>query len=100
MTEKGLSAREREVATLAAKGLRNKEIANQLFVTEKTVKFHLTNIYKKLNTRSRTELVIWSIPFAAFIELPKSAQATESKIDELFVPSGEMPLPTTKIGQA
>jgi DNA-binding NarL/FixJ family response regulator len=47
LTQKGLSHREAEVAELVTKGLSNKEVASQLFVTEKTVKFHLTNIYKK-----------------------------------------------------
>ena len=48
LIQKGLSNREAEVAELVSKGLSNKEVANQLFVTEKTVKFHLTNIYKKI----------------------------------------------------
>jgi DNA-binding CsgD family transcriptional regulator len=43
-----LTKSESAVASLAAQGLRSKEIASRLFVTEKTVKFHLTNIYKKL----------------------------------------------------
>ena len=47
LIQKGLSNRESEVAELVSKGLSNKEVANQLFVTEKTVKFHLTNIYKR-----------------------------------------------------
>lgn len=48
LVHKGLSNREAEVSEIIAKGLSNKEVANELFVTEKTVKFHLTNIYKKL----------------------------------------------------
>ena len=55
LIQKGLSNREAEVAELVSKGLSNKEVANQLFVTEKTVKFHLTNIYKKMNVKSRSE---------------------------------------------
>jgi DNA-binding NarL/FixJ family response regulator len=47
LIQKGLSNRESEVAELVTKGMSNKEVANQLFVTEKTVKFHLTNIYKR-----------------------------------------------------
>jgi predicted ArsR family transcriptional regulator len=39
-------------------GLSNKEIANKLFVTEKTVKFHLTNIYRKSQVKSRTQFVV------------------------------------------
>jgi DNA-binding NarL/FixJ family response regulator/signal transduction histidine kinase len=50
-----LTAREREVLRALAAGLRNKEIARQLFVSERTVTFHLANIYQKLGVSSRTE---------------------------------------------
>ena len=36
----------------------NHEIAEKLFVTEKTIKYHLTNIYAKLNVRSRAQLMV------------------------------------------
>lgn len=50
-----LTARELEVLRLLARGLRNKEIASRLFVSERTVNFHLANIYQKLNVSGRTE---------------------------------------------
>jgi DNA-binding NarL/FixJ family response regulator len=50
-----LTAREREVLQLLARGLRNKEIAARLTVSERTVNFHLANIYQKLNVSGRTE---------------------------------------------
>ncbi|HEX4202824.1 MAG TPA: LuxR C-terminal-related transcriptional regulator [Ktedonobacteraceae bacterium] len=50
-----LTAREFEVLRLLANGLRNKEIAARLFVSERTVNFHLANIYQKLNVSGRTE---------------------------------------------
>lgn len=50
-----LTAREREVLALLARGLRNKEIASRLYVSERTVNFHLANIYQKLNVSGRTE---------------------------------------------
>jgi DNA-binding NarL/FixJ family response regulator len=50
-----LSARELEVLRLVAAGSTNGEIARKLWVTEQTVKFHLSNIYRKLNVGNRTE---------------------------------------------
>jgi DNA-binding CsgD family transcriptional regulator len=52
-----LSKAEARIAKfIACTGQTNKEIAGKLFVTEKTVKFHLTNIYKKFGFRSRMQL--------------------------------------------
>ena len=51
-----LTASERRVATLAAGGQTNREIAQSLFVTPKTVEVHLSNAYRKLDIRSRREL--------------------------------------------
>lgn len=50
-----LTAREREVLRLASKGMANADIARDLFVTEQTVKFHLSNVYRKLGVSNRTE---------------------------------------------
>ncbi len=50
-----LTAREAEVLRALASGLRNKEIARQLSVSERTVTFHLAHIYQKLGVTSRTE---------------------------------------------
>jgi DNA-binding NarL/FixJ family response regulator len=52
-----LSNRESEVLKLLAKGLRNKDIANYLQITERTVKNHVANIITKLGVKSRTEAV-------------------------------------------
>jgi DNA-binding NarL/FixJ family response regulator len=51
-----LTPAERRVAELAAEGLANKEIAQELSVTVGTVEFHLSNVYAKLGVRSRTDL--------------------------------------------
>src|SRR3954462_6480159 len=73
LIQKGLSNREAEVAELVSKGLSNKEVASQLFVTEKTVKFHLTNIYKKMAVKSRAQLIVWCVPHVDFV--PSGAQS-------------------------
>jgi DNA-binding NarL/FixJ family response regulator len=51
-----LTASERRVASLAAEGNSNRDIAQALFVTPKTVEVHLSNAYRKLGIRSRREL--------------------------------------------
>jgi len=79
LIQKGLSNREAEVAELVTKGLSNKEVANQLFVTEKTVKFHLTNIYKKMNVKSRAQLIVWCLPHLGFVEKEERQAAAEGQ---------------------
>jgi DNA-binding NarL/FixJ family response regulator len=51
----GLTSREVRVLEQVALGLSNQEIARALWVTEQTVKFHLTNVYRKLRVTNRTE---------------------------------------------
>lgn len=50
-----LTTREREVLRRAASGMSNREIGPALFVTERAVKFHLGNVYRKLGVHNRTE---------------------------------------------
>jgi DNA-binding NarL/FixJ family response regulator len=50
-----LTNRERDVLELVAGGLRNREIAAQLYLSENTVEAHLRNVFSKLNVRSRTQ---------------------------------------------
>ncbi len=52
-----LTAREREVLNLLAKGRSNRDIAEELFITNKTVKNHLSRIYEKLEVHSRAEAI-------------------------------------------
>jgi DNA-binding NarL/FixJ family response regulator/signal transduction histidine kinase len=52
-----LTAREREILALVARGLRNKEIAAALSISEKTVQFHMANLFDKLGVDSRVEAV-------------------------------------------
>jgi two-component system, NarL family, response regulator DegU len=55
-----LTAREIEVLELIAEGMINKEIAKQLYISEKTVKNHVSNIFKKLNVSDRTQAAIYA----------------------------------------
>jgi DNA-binding CsgD family transcriptional regulator len=54
--QEGLTAAERRVGALVAEGRTNREVADALFLGERTVASHLTRIYAKLGVRSRTEL--------------------------------------------
>ncbi|HEX4679774.1 MAG TPA: response regulator transcription factor [Gaiellaceae bacterium] len=54
-----LSPRELEVLEAVATGLSNREIAMKLWVSEPTVKFHLTNVYRKLRVTNRTQATRW-----------------------------------------
>nr|WTB33806.1 response regulator transcription factor [Streptomyces sp. NBC_00830] len=56
-TDQSLSAREREVLELVAKGTSNREIAAELFISEATVKTHLTHIFAKLGAKDRAAAV-------------------------------------------
>ncbi len=56
-----LSAREQEVLELMAEGIGNREIAERLFVSEKTVKNHVTSIFRKLDVSDRTQAVVQAV---------------------------------------
>lgn len=56
-----LTPRELDVLQLMVKGLSNKEIAEQLFISDKTVKIHVSNILKKLRVKSRSQAIIYAI---------------------------------------
>ncbi|RFU66890.1 response regulator transcription factor [Bacillus sp. V59.32b] len=56
-----LTNREKEVLNEIAKGRSNKEIASALFITEKTVKTHVSNILSKLNLQDRTQAALYAV---------------------------------------
>jgi DNA-binding NarL/FixJ family response regulator len=56
----GLTAREVTLLEALARGLSNKQIGQELWITEQTVKFHLRNIYRKLDVANRTGAVRWA----------------------------------------
>lgn len=58
-----LTAREQEILAMLAAGARNRDIAGQLFISERTVKVHVSNLMDKLDARTRTEAVARAIKF-------------------------------------
>ncbi|MFA7621824.1 MAG: response regulator transcription factor [Aminobacteriaceae bacterium] len=58
-----LSAREREVLMLASKGFSSKEVASQLFISERTVQTHLASIYDKLGAKNKTEALLLALKY-------------------------------------
>jgi len=56
----GLTRRELEILQLVAEGDSNAQLAKMLWITEQTVKFHLSNIYRKLGVSNRTEAARWA----------------------------------------
>lgn len=56
-----LTPREDELLRLLARGWSNDRIAQEVFITERTVRFHLTNIYEKLGHGSRGETIAWAL---------------------------------------
>jgi two-component system nitrate/nitrite response regulator NarL len=55
-----VTRREREVIALAAKGLRNKQIAQALFIADSTVSHHLTSVFNKLGISDRLQLIVYA----------------------------------------
>ena len=59
--EERLTYRELEVVEMICKGMSNQEVADTLFLSEKTVKNHLTNIFRKIGVTDRTQAVLYAI---------------------------------------
>jgi DNA-binding NarL/FixJ family response regulator len=71
----GLTKREVEILQLVAEGYSNSQLAKMLWVTEQTVKFHLSNIYRKLDVANRTEASRWAQLHGLLTTQPASAAA-------------------------
>jgi len=66
-----LSDREREVLGLLAEGLTNREIAARLFISEKTVRNHVSGVLRKLDFRHRTEAALFAAPLRGELRPPR-----------------------------
>jgi predicted ATPase/DNA-binding CsgD family transcriptional regulator len=86
-----LTRQEGAVATLVAEGKTNKEAAAKLFVSEKTVEYHLRNVYRKLGLRSRAELAA---------RLAGGSERVESPPAELFGRDDELAALRARLGRA
>ena len=75
-----LSVREREILTLICQGMKNKIIADALFISEATVRHHLTSIFEKFKVGSRLELVVHAFK-EKLIEIPVETFETSSKFE-------------------
>ncbi len=74
----GLTAREREIAVLVARGLSNRDIAARLVISKRTVDAHVNHIFAKLGLSSRVQLTIWlrdRVPVRLVDELSPAAHA-------------------------
>ena len=67
-TLSSLTSRELEILQLVVAGYTNKAIAAQIYISEKTVEFHLDNIYTKLGVRTRLMAGIWALQQGLLVE--------------------------------
>ena len=74
-----LTRRELEILCLVAEGHSNSQLARMLWVTEQTVKFHLSNIYRKLGVANRTEASRWAQLNGLLANRPDFGAATLAK---------------------
>lgn len=77
----GMTEREREVVELICRGMKNKGIAEKLFIAETTVRHHLTSVFNKLEVASRLELVIYAFKHQ-LVKVPSQQTAYEENGDQ------------------
>lgn len=77
--EAGLTVRETEILRQIATGRSTRAIAHELWLSQQTVKYHLTNLYRKLGVRGRAEAIRYAFEHA-FLE-PEGASAAPARVD-------------------
>jgi len=89
-----LSTRETEVVALLARGRTNKDIADELFLSVRTVEAHLRSVYAKLAVRSRTEAALWAARTLGPVESTRGpAESTLGPAESVIPPSANPALP-------
>lgn len=75
LDEPKLTRRELEILKLVSEGRSNRQVAELLWVTDQTVKFHLANVYRKLGVRSRFDAARWALEHGVLETAPESVPA-------------------------
>jgi DNA-binding NarL/FixJ family response regulator len=84
---RALTSREREIVALVGKGLSNRDVSERLFISDSTVRNHLTSVFRKLGVRNRMEMMVvayregLATPNARFAGVPKDEGAAVSAIE-------------------
>lgn len=78
LDSQGLTPREIEVCQLVSEGMSNQEVADDLKVALVTVKFHLQNIFKKMEIKSRAQLIVYCLPFVVAPSKVKAPPVNEN----------------------
>jgi DNA-binding CsgD family transcriptional regulator len=81
-----LTRRELEILTLVSEGRSNRQVAELLWVTDQTVKFHLANVYRKLGVRSRFDAARWAFEHGLLESADEAL--TRGEADEKLVANG------------
>ena len=79
---KGLTERENQVVNLICKGMKNRDIAEKLFITETTVRHHLTSVFEKFSLTNRLELVIYAFKHN-IVKMPAQSDIQEDNGEEI-----------------
>jgi len=79
VTSKPLTRRERQILRLVAEGHSNASVAQTLWVTQQTVKFHLSNAYRKLRVSNRLEATRWAQTNGLFAEVVPADRSSASR---------------------